>query len=403
MPDQWIRNSPAPVHVFNPIASIPLHGEKPMHVSRFDMVRMQYAYERLVDYDLSGSGISPLTLNEVIDSEELRRAILSERQAYPPVGGSYALRSAIAQTYSNAEPENVMVTNGATEANFVAAWHLLEKADEIVVVVPGYLQTWNLADSWGLRTRPLRLREEDGWQFDPEDLKRLVTRRTKAIQLCNPNNPTGAILGDEQRRTLFDVAEDAGAWIISDEVYIGAEHEGDMTESLWGSYERTLVTNGLCKSYGLPGLRIGWLVGRQESLDELAAYRDYLTLTHSMTSDYVARVVLEHERREKILLQNRATIREGYRNFDDWCQDRNPPFTFESPAAGPMCFVRYSPDVRSLDLAKRLQSEKSVLVVPGVQMGVEGYIRIATGVPRDYLHSGLDRIRDLIGQRHEGD
>ena len=378
------------------MASIPLLGEEPMHVSKFDMVRMQYAYERIVEYDFSGSGVPSPTLDQIIDSRELQKAMLSERQGYPPAGGSYALRSAIAQTYSNAEPENVIVTNGATEANFVAAWRLLEKGDEIVVVVPGYLQTWNLAESWGLSVRPLSLREEDGWQFDLEDLKRLVTRRTKAVQLCNPNNPTGAVLGDEQRKALLDVAEDVGAWILSDEVYIGAEHEGDRTKSIWGSYERTLVTNGLCKSYGLPGLRIGWLVGEQKELEELAAYRDYLTLTHSMVSDYVARAVLERERREKTLSQNRATILRGYRNFHDWVQDHDAPFTHKPPQAGPMCFVRYSSSVGSLDLAKRLQSEKSVLVVPGVQMGMEGHLRIATGVPRDYLHSGLDRLRDFM-------
>ena len=369
-----------------------------MRVSKFDMVRMQYAYERIVDYDLSGSGVPSPTLDQIIDSDELELAMLSERQGYPPAGGSHALRSAIAQTYSNAEPENVIVTNGATEANFVAAWRLLEKGDEMVVVVPGYLQTWNLAESWGLSVSPLRLREEIGWQFDIEDLKRLVTRKTKAVQLCNPNNPTGAILGDEQRRALLDVAGDVGAWILSDEVYIGAEHEGDRTKSLWGSYERTLITNGLCKSYGLPGLRIGWLVGEQKALAELAAYRDYLTLTHSMISDYVARLVLENERREKILSHNRTTIREGYRNFHDWLQDEDAPFTHRPPQAGPMCFVRYSSGVGSLDLAKRLQSEKSVLVVPGVQMGMEGYLRIATGVPRDYLHSGLDRFRDFMAR-----
>ena len=367
-----------------------------MDVGKFNMVRMQYAFERAVDYDLSGSGIPPPTLDQIIDSERLVKAMLSERQGYPPVGGSADLRSAIASTYQNAVPENVVVTNGATEANFVAAWRLLEKDDEIVIVVPNYLQVWHLAESWGLRIRPLQLREEAGWQFDPEELKTLVTRRTKAIQLCNPNNPTGAVLRDEQRRALLDVARDSDAWILSDEVYIGAEHDGTMTESLWGQYERTLVTNGLCKSYGLPGLRIGWLVGEPEALGEVAAYRDYVTLTHSTQSDYAARVVLEPDRRAKILSQNQATIRDGYRNFHDWTQDRDAPFTYSPPKAGPMCFVKYSSSIGSLDLAKRLQSERSVLVVPGIQLGMEGYLRIATGVPRTHLHAGLNHLRDVI-------
>ena len=203
---------------------------------------------------------------------------------------------------------------------------------------------------------------------------------------------------DEQRKALFDVARDSGTWVFSDEVYIGSEHDGTVTESLWGSYERTLVTNGLCKSYGLPGLRIGWLVGEPEALEEIAEYRDYLTLTHSAPSDYVARVVLEPERRAKILSQNQATIRDGHGNFRDWVVDRDALFTYTPPKAGPMCFVKYSSIIESLDLAKRLQGESSVLVVPGSQLGMEGYLRIATGVPRAYLHAGLDRIRDLMAR-----
>lgn len=368
-----------------------------MKVGKFEMVRMQYAHEREVDYDLSGSGIPPPPLGEIIDSEVLEKAMLSERQGYPPVGGTQGLRSAIASTYPGAAPENVAVTNGATEANFVAAWQLFEREDEVVVVVPNYLQVWNLAKSWGLKTKPLPLHEESGWQFDLEELKSVVTPKTKAIQLCNPNNPTGSILADEQRRALLDAARDVGAWILSDEVYIGAELEGGRAESLWGSYERTLVTNGLCKSYGLPGLRLGWLVGAPETLAELTACRDYLTLTHSTTSDYIARVVLERERREKILSQSRAVIRDGYRNFRDWVRDHEDvPFTHTPPAAGPMCFVRYSSHMGSLNLAERLRKDRSVLVVPGAQMGMEGYLRIATGVPRDYLHAGLDRVHGVM-------
>ncbi|UCE91075.1 MAG: aminotransferase class I/II-fold pyridoxal phosphate-dependent enzyme [Methanobacteriota archaeon] len=360
------------------------------------MVRMQCAHEGSVDYDLSGSGVPPPRLDEIIDTQDLLRELLSERQGYAPAGGSPALRSSIASIYSGAGPENIMVTNGATEANFVGAWRLLEKGDEIVVIVPNYLQTWNLATSWGVRVKPLQLREEAGWQFDLEEIKSVVTSNTKAVQLCNPNNPTGAALSDEHRKALLDAARETDAWVLCDEVYIGAEVDGVRTRSLWGTYERMLVTNGLCKAYGLPGLRVGWLVGEQETLKELTAYRDYLTLTHSTPSDYVARVVLERERREKILSQNQAFIREGFRNLLDWGRNRDPPFSWVSPRAGPMCFASYHSGEGSLDIATRLLKEKSVLVVPGVQLGMDGYLRIATGVPREYLHEGLSRLSDII-------
>ena len=124
-------------------------------VREFEMVRMQYAYEGKVECDLSGSGVPSLALNELVDSSDAADALLESCQNYPPSGGRPALRSRIASLYGRASAEEVLVTNGATEANFLAAWHLLEEGDEIVVMVPGYMQTWGLARSWGLKIRTL--------------------------------------------------------------------------------------------------------------------------------------------------------------------------------------------------------------------------------------------------------
>lgn len=269
-----------------------------MELQAFDMVRMQCAYDGDVDYDLSGSGVPSVSLKEVMGSDDAARTLHEVEQGYPPTNGSPELRSAIAAMYERASADHILVTNGASEANFMAAWRLFEKGDEVVIIVPNYPQTWNLAESWGMEVRPLPLKEELGWQFDPEDLKAAVTRRTKAVHVCNPNNPTGAIMASEQRNALIDAVKDSGAWLLADEVYVGAELGVSRTQSLWGHHEKTLITNGLCKAYGMPGLRVGWLVGTPETLREITCYHDYLTLTHSMLSDHIARKILEPERRE---------------------------------------------------------------------------------------------------------
>lgn len=373
-----------------------------MKLEAFDMVRMQCAYEGKIDYDLSGSGIPSMRLSELIGTRDAAEGIFETPQNYPPTGGSMDLRSAIAALYRNASADNTMATNGATEANFVAAWRLLEKGDELVALVPGYLQTWNIARSWGVETKPLPLREDLGWQFDPEDLKEVVTKNTKAIQICNPNNPTGAVMAGGQRKALVDAARDVGAWILSDEVYVGAERIGSRTESLWRECERVLVTNGLCKAYGLPGLRIGWLVGEPEILREITSYRDYLTLTHAGPCDAIAKLVLELERRERILAQNRAIIQMGYRHLTEWIESNEPAFSYKSPVAGPMCFIRHTPKAGSFEVAERLRKEKSVLVVPGSQMGMDGYLRIGIGLPKEYLHAALDLLNELLGRIDAG-
>ena len=360
------------------------------------MVQMQYAYEGKVDCDLSGSGVPSLALSDLVNDADAMNALLEASQNYPSSGGSQELRSEIASLYQKATRENILVTNGATEANFMAAWHLLDKDDEIVVMVPGYMQTMSLARSWSLKVQTLPLSENLEWQFDPEVLKTIVNKRTKAVQVCNPNNPTGSIMADEQRKALVDCAEDAEAWILSDEVYIGSELAGGRTESLWGHYDRTLVSNGLCKSYGLPGLRIGWLVGTQETLREITPLHDYLTLTHAAPCDYFARLALEPVRRENLLARNQAVIRESHEIVKDWMLSNEPAFSYTLPSAGPMCFLRYDAKIRSCEIAERLIAEKSVLVVPGSQMGMDGYLRIGTCVPRDCLVSGLNRTNALL-------
>src|SRR5437667_10813488 len=130
-------------------------------------------------------------------------------------------------------------------------WHLVEKGDEVVVMLPNYMENWGLVQIFGGTVRPLPLREDRRWQFDPDELSSLVIRKTKAIAICNPDNPTGAVMGDAQRRTILDAAHDTGAWLRSDEVYLGAEREGPRTETVWGDHERTLNVNGLSKAYSL--------------------------------------------------------------------------------------------------------------------------------------------------------
>ncbi|UCE80837.1 MAG: aminotransferase class I/II-fold pyridoxal phosphate-dependent enzyme, partial [Methanobacteriota archaeon] len=128
------------------------------------MVQMQYAYEGKVDCDLSGSGVPSLALSDLVNDADEVNALLEASQNYTPSSGSQELCSGIVSLYRNVTAENILITNGATEANFMAAWHLLDKDDEIVVMVPGYLQTLTLARSWGLKVHPLPLSEDLGWQ-----------------------------------------------------------------------------------------------------------------------------------------------------------------------------------------------------------------------------------------------
>lgn len=366
----------------------------------FDQERWQCRYENLVDFNLSESSVSALTPMDLLGKDWNR--LLETPLGYSQADGTPQLKAAIAATYKKAKPENVVVTNGSSEANFMAAWHIFEKGDEVVLMAPDYAQVWGLAKTWGLKVRPLKLREELDWQFDPEDLKRLVTKRTKAIQVCNPNNPTGAVMARAQSKALLDAAKDSGAWLLSDEIYLGAERELPITESLWGSYDKTLITNGLSKAYGLPGLRIGWLVGQPEALEEIEPHHDYLTLAPSTLSDRLATLALEPARRRRILARTRAILQKNYPRLREWLDEHEGLFSHVPPAAGAICYIRYNMKINSTKLAERLRKEKSVLIVPGDHFYMDGYIRIGFGLPTDYLLEGLERVDELLRKLGEG-
>ncbi len=373
-----------------------------MKIRPFEMERYQSIHEYIVEYDLAESGVHPFTLRELLGSEEAVRAFLDVRLGYPQSEGTPELRDTVAALYPGATADHIQVTNGSSEAIFTSAWRLLERGDEIVLMQPNYQQLWGLAKSWGVKVKPLWLKEELGWQFDPEDLKRLVTRKTRLVQVCNPNNPTGAIMAAPQRKALLDAVEDAGTWLLSDEVYQGAEREASETKSLWGGYEKTVVTNGLSKAYGLPGLRIGWMVGPPKMITELMGYHDYLTLTPTMLSDRLARLVLEKKRRAEILARTRSILRKNYPALREWIEDHGALFSHVPPAAGAICYLRYVLAMNSTELVERLRKEKSVLLVPGDMFGMDGYVRIGMGPPTDYLLAGLDRVDALLREMKAG-
>jgi len=373
-----------------------------MKIQLFEMERYQSINEYIVDYDLAESGVHPFTLEELLGSRDAIESFLGTRLGYPQSEGTPELRSTVAALYRGATADNVHVTNGSSEAIFTSAWRLLERGDEIVLMQPNYQQLWGLAKSWGVKVKPLRLKEELGWQFDPEELKKLVTKKTKAVQVCNPNNPTGAIMAAPQRKALLDVVEDAGTWLLADEVYQGAEREASETPSLWGSYEKTLITNGLSKAYGLPGLRLGWAVAPPKMIEELMAYHDYLTLTPTMLSDRLARSVLEKQKRAEILARTRGILRKNYPAIRDWIEDHGSLFTHVPPAAGAICYIRYAMTMNSTELVERLRKEKSTLLVPGDMFGMDGYVRIGIGPPTDYLLAGLDRFDALLRELKVG-
>jgi hypothetical protein len=370
-----------------------------MRLEPFEMERLQSIWENRVAWNLSESGVQPLRVEEIADTDEHRLALMKEDLGYPQTNGTPDLRSKIAAMYPGATTEHIEVTNGGAEANWIVLWHLIEPGDEAVMMMPNYMQVRGVARGLGATVQAWPLvPSEDGarWRPDLARLESLVTSRTKVILICNPNNPTGARTIGAELDEICRIAGRVGAWVVSDEIYRGAEMDGVETDSVWGRYERAIVTSGLSKAYGLPGLRIGWVAAPPGVCATLWGIHDYTTIAPGAINDRLARIALTPDRRERILARTRGIIRANYPTVRRWIEKRAPRLAHIAPEAGAIVYVRYSHDINSTALVERLRDEQSVLVVPGDHFDMDRYLRIGFGSDPAHLVGGLERLSELL-------
>ncbi len=359
-----------------------------MRLPEFEMERMQSAWEHRVRYDLSESGVEPLTLAEA--STLLDVAVGDVRLGYADGRGREATRAAVAAMHDGATAENVLITSGTSEANFLALTTLVERGDEVVIVLPNYMQVHGLARGLGASVREVWLHEDEGWRLDLDRLRAAVTPATKLVCVCTPNNPTGQVLSTSELRAVTEVAEAVGAWILSDEVYRGAELDGVESPGMWGRYDRLIVTGGLSKAYGLPGLRIGWLVAAPDRVEAAWAQKDYTTIAAASVSEVLAEAALRHRR--ELLGRTRAILCERWPVLEGWAKAKRGRMHWTAPRAGAICFFGYSYAVDSWPFVERLIRERSTMVVPGSHFLAERHLRIGFGGPVARLRAGLAEI-----------
>jgi len=239
--------------------------------------------------------------------------------------------------------------------------------------------------------KPLWLREPLEWGINVDDLTRTVGAKTKVIAICNPNNPTGATLRDDMRAAIVTAAAKVGAWILSDEVYRGAELDGELTPTFWGSYDKVLCTGGLSKAYALPGLRTGWVVGPAKTIEQLWGYHDYTSIGPTMLTDRLASIALEPSRRAWILERTRGILRKNYPPLKAWFDSHSDLISHVPPKAGAIAWAGLR-DGRSTARMMDEMKKRGVLMVSGEQLGMPTYFRVGFGSHPEQLTEALGRI-----------
>ena len=357
----------------------------------FELERWQCMWENRVRFNLAESGVHPLSVDELLQITDTDPRLLgSQRLVYSQSNGTEALRAAISALYPGTTEENVLVTVGSSEANFVICWTLLAPGERATVQVPNYLQTWGIARSNGADVNTFALRADLGWEPDLDEVRAAIRPDTNLVVVTNPNNPTGRVLSARSRDAIVERVEEVGAWLLVDEVYQGAERVGSTTESCWGRSERVVITNGLSKAYGLPGLRIGWIVGPRDFVREAWSRQDYTVIGPSAVSDLLAIRALAA--RDKILERTRGILRDNYRTLEEWLRSLDGLLTWRPPDAGAICLAEYRLGIESGRLVEHLREFHDVLLVPGTHLGLTNHLRIGFGEEPNSLAGGLEAL-----------
>ncbi len=362
-------------------------------------------YEVNVAWDIAESGIYPMSTREILDllpaaerESELDR-LLDLRLGYSEACGSAELRGLIAGTYENTSPDEILVTTGAIEANFLLFNELLSAGDRVVAVSPAYQQLHSVAKAIGCDVALWTLRDDGGFRFDLDDLRALATPGTRMIVINSPHNPTGAMLSEEQFREIYALAEELGAWVLSDEAYRWLDLPGSppLAPPMRNLGPRAISTGTFSKPFGLPGLRIGWIAAPEDVVRRCWGLRDYISLSPGKLNDALAVLAFRH--RDQIVERTRRIVEENLPIATRWFAENADLASWTAPGGGILALMKYQLDLPSLELANRLAEDYSVMLAPGSAFGYEGYLRIGVGNNPDVFAEGLRQtarcLRDL--------
>jgi aspartate/methionine/tyrosine aminotransferase len=370
-----------------------------MRLTPFALERWMTTYETMVEFDLAESGIHPLTTTELLafDPEPDKRAheLLNIPLNYSEARGTHELRSRIAATYDGLTPDDILITTGAIEANYLLFNALLAPGDEVVSVFPAYQQLYTVPEAIGCTVQTVKLREEDGYRYDVDELRRLVTDRTRMIVINTPHNPTGSALSAAECRAVYALADSVGASVLADEAYRWITVDGvPLPPPMRNLGPRAISVGTLSKPFGIPGLRLGWMAATAEIAVRCWSYRDYTSLSPSGLSDYLACLAFAH--REAILARTHDISARNLATFRGFLAEHRDLFSWVEPRGGLLGLLRYHLDLPSETVANRLAEEASVMLAPGSAFGMEGRLRLGLGARPDRFLTGLARTEQFF-------
>lgn len=351
-----------------------------MHLAPFRIEQYYARHEFTARYMLSSSDAESVAVADVLALEPgAADRLFALRLGYTESPGAPELRAAIATIYEGIAPGDVVVCAAAEEGIFAAYHALLQPGDHAVVETPCYESALELARSTGAEVTEWRRSFADGWAHDLDALERALRPHTRLVYVNTPHNPTGTSMPRSVLERIVELCAERGAWLLCDEVYRELEH--DPAQRLPGAcdlYDRALSLGSLSKTYGLPGLRLGWLAScDRDALRRIIDLKHYTTICSSAPSELLAAVALRH--RDVLADRNRSIVAANLPLLDAFFERRADRFAWVRPSAGPIGFPRVHGVDETTALCERLVAETGVLLLPGGVYDEPGHVRVGFG------------------------
>ena len=298
--------------------------------------------------------------------------------------------------------DDVLITAGAAEANYLALRQSLRAGDEIIIERPGWPQAEVLARATGAEIRVIDRDEAEGWQLPLDQLETMVSSRTRMIFLTNPNNPTGRLMDSDELTRLAHIVGRYDSWLVVDEVYAGLEWTRERMPSIAGIYERGIATGSVSKVFGMQGLRLGWMICRdKEMIHDALVLREYSSQISNHLGEAIAEIALQPSRRTELL----ARIRSGsLANLDKLTAfvDSHPRLSWHRPEAGLIGLVRLEGGAGLTGdalAARALEPPYRTFLISGSAYGKPDHIRLGVGGGATAnLDEGLEKLVALLDE-----
>lgn len=370
-----------------------------MKIAPFALERYFAKYEFSAQHLLSSSDCEALSLAELLAMADAETTRLWEelKLGYTETPGHPLLRETIAEIYTGIDAENILVM-APEEGIFLLMHALLEPGDHVVCAFPVYQSLHEVARAIGCEVSPWEPDEEHGWWFDVELLGEKIQANTKLVVVNFPHNPTGHIPPQEDFEATVDLARRQGVYLLSDEMYRFLEIDrGSTLPAACELYDRAFSLFGLSKTFGLPGLRIGWMASHdREVLKRMSLLKDYTTICSSAPSEILAIIALQN--RATIIEQQLKRMRKNVAVLDSFFDEYDDCFRWNRPKGGSVCFPRMLAVENTFAFCEELVGETGIMLVPSstFQFG-DHHVRIGFG--RENLPDVIERFAAYLEQR----